>query len=133
MTLSQIRSRARSGGVHVLVNAVTTLVVVLPALAAVYTSAEALGVHLPRVVFERALEVSERRSHASIVTVGDAVVERIRRELDTAEAAIQGYESRGETPPDYLLYQRTIIRLQLDELLRAVEGSRAVVEGEGDR
>lgn len=130
MTIQQIKKQVRSGGVHVLTNAVTTLIVVLPALGALYTAADALGMPLPRVVFERTLVDVERRAHRHIHTVGDAVAERIQRELNTAEAAIEGYQSRGETPPDYLLYQRTIIELQLDELRRAVEGSRAIDEGD---
>lgn len=128
MTLTHIRRQAKSGGLHVLVNAVTTVVVVLPALAALYSAADAVGMPLPRLVFERALADAERRAHRNIWAVGDAVVQRIERELHTAEAAIDGYRLRGETPPDYLLYQRTIIQLQLDELRRAVEDSRRVDE-----
>lgn len=128
------RDQVKRSGQSVLTQTVTTLLIVLPAAAGVYKAAEAVGMPLPKLAFQSVvdeqLENERRRAHRNIYLVGESVMERIQRELDTAQAAVDGYKSRGERVPDFLRFQETVLELQLEELKRALQDSRRASEGQ---
>lgn len=131
MTLSM--QGAKKSAQSLLAQFVTTTVIIIPAIAAFYSAADALGMPLPRIVFETRLVDAERRVHRNIWVVGDSVMERLRREIEIANAAIDGYKSRGERVPDFLLFQKTQLELELAEIERAVNDSKSAETGRPHR
>lgn len=124
--------RIKRSSQNVLVQTVTTAVVVLPALGALYAAADAMGMHLPRVEWQAQavarLDAVEDRVHRNIWIVGNSVLERLEQELDLTQHAIDDFKRRGERVPDHVLFRKTILELELEELKRAVDDSRKASE-----